>query len=242
MSYAGLAFDLLVVPALLWRRTRPWAFLAALFFHLSNAVIFGLGTFPWFSLLMTGAIFFPPSWPRSVRVRFVREWFARCVPKTDNQSTSFITSSPVRTWGLAGALTLYALVQLLVPLRHFLYPGDVSWTEEGHQFAWHMMLRRKTGTLSYRIHHPDGRVEVVQPANYLSARQYRKLVAQPDAILQFAHFLAADYQRRGSAPVAVYADSWVQLNHRPPRPLVRPDVNLAAQPRRLGHSPWLTAE
>ena len=30
-----------------------------------------------------------------------------------------------------------------MPLRHYAYPGNVSWTEEGHQFSWRMMLRDK---------------------------------------------------------------------------------------------------
>jgi len=242
MSYAGLAFDLLVVPALLWRRTRPWAFGAATFFHLTNVVIFGLGTFPWFSLLMTAAVFFPPSWPRHLPIVRVRQWFAQHVPATEKQATSPSLPMPARTWALVSVLAAYTLVQLLVPLRHFLYPGDVHWTEEGHHFAWHMMLRTKVGNLVYRVRCPDGHVDIVQPSTYLTPRQCRKLLAQPDAILQFAHFLAADYRRRGIAPVAVYAESWVQLNHRPPRPLVRPDVNLAAQPRTLGHYSWITAE
>ncbi|GGE96546.1 hypothetical protein GCM10011383_04150 [Hymenobacter cavernae] len=105
-----------------------------------------------------------------------------------------------------------------------------------------MMLRTKSGGLSYRVRCPDGRVGIVHPSTYLTPRQCRKLLAQPDAILQFAHFLAAEYARRGITPVAVYADSWVQLNHRPPKPLVRPDVNLAAQPRILGHYSWIAAE
>ncbi|MBC8085025.1 MAG: HTTM domain-containing protein, partial [Hymenobacter sp.] len=137
-------------------------------------------------------------------------------------------------------LGLYALVQVLVPLRHFLYPGDVHWTEEGHHFAWHMMLRAKSGSLTYRVVLPDGRTETVAPATYLTPRQTSKLVGQPDCILQFAHFLAADYRRRGLGPVAVYADSWVQLNRRPGRSLVSPTVNLAAQPRTLGQYPWIS--
>ena len=35
-----------------------------------------------------------------------------------------------------------------MPLRHFLYPGDPSWTEEGHNLAWHMRLRSKSGTIA----------------------------------------------------------------------------------------------
>ena len=56
---SGLLLDLLVVPLLLWRLTRPFAFAAAVVFNLINAVIFNIGIFPW---LMLGAlfIFFPP--------------------------------------------------------------------------------------------------------------------------------------------------------------------------------------
>jgi hypothetical protein len=49
----GLLLDLLVAPLLLWRRTRPFAFAAAVLFNLINAVIFEIGIFPW---LMLGAL------------------------------------------------------------------------------------------------------------------------------------------------------------------------------------------
>jgi len=237
MSYAGVTFDLLVAPLLLWRRSRPWAFGAAVVFHVSNVLVFGLGTFPWFSLLITAALFFPPYWPR--RTPGLRRWIVRRVPPPESSSRLTAAQAHPRPLLLAG-LGVYALIQLLVPLRHFLYPGDVHWTEEGHHFAWHMMLRAKSGSLSYRVVLPNGRTETVFPGAYLTPRQTSKLTGQPDCIIQFAHFLAADYQRRGLGPVAVYADSWVQLNRRPSHPIVAPTVNLAAQPRTLGLYSWIT--
>ena len=67
----GLLLDLLVVPLLLWRRTRLFAFAAAVVFNLINAVIFDIGIFPW---LMLGAllIFFPPDLMR----RFARAFMS----------------------------------------------------------------------------------------------------------------------------------------------------------------------
>ncbi|HEX7296478.1 MAG TPA: HTTM domain-containing protein, partial [Pyrinomonadaceae bacterium] len=58
-AIGGLLLDLLVVPPLLWRRTRLFALAGAIAFNLMNAVIFDIGIFPW---LMLGAlfIFFPP--------------------------------------------------------------------------------------------------------------------------------------------------------------------------------------
>src|ERR1700752_584089 len=69
--FGGLLLDLLVVPLLLWRRTRIFAFAAAVLFNLINATIFDIGIFPW---LMLGAllIFFPPDLLR----RFARAFMS----------------------------------------------------------------------------------------------------------------------------------------------------------------------
>ncbi|TGE10143.1 HTTM domain-containing protein [Hymenobacter fodinae] len=237
MSYAGLAFDLLAAPLLLWRRTRPWMFVVAVVFHLSNVIIFGLGTFPWFSLMMTGCVYFPPNWPR--RVRGLRRWLSARVPVAAVHWSPNRLAIPRHAGLLLSGLGLYAAVQLLVPLRSLLYPGDVHWTEEGHHFAWHMMLRSKSGQISFRVVLPDGRTQVIAPSTYLTPRQCNKLAAQPDLIIQFAHFLAEEYRQRGLGPVQVYADSYLQLNRRPPCPLVSPSLDLAAQSRTLAPAPWI---
>src|SRR5436190_11597243 len=62
-AYGGLCFDLLIVPALLWKRTRVWAFMAAVLFHLTNAAVFNIGIFPWFMIAAT-TVYFEPDWPR----------------------------------------------------------------------------------------------------------------------------------------------------------------------------------
>jgi hypothetical protein len=52
------------------------------------------------------------------------------------------------------------------------------------------------------------------------------MVTAPDLILAFAHVLA---ERTGLPGVEVRADVRVSLNGRPPRPLIDPRVNLAAE-------------
>ena len=37
-------------------------------------------------------------------------------------------------------LALYIFLQCVIPLRHYLYPGDVNWTLEGDRMAWRMKL------------------------------------------------------------------------------------------------------
>ncbi|WP_019947626.1 HTTM domain-containing protein [Hymenobacter aerophilus] len=237
LSYGGIAFDALVVPLLLWRRSRPWAFGVAVLFHLTNVVVFGLGTFPWFSILLT-SLFFAPDFPRRLP-GFVGRWFRARVPLATEAAQSAPTIAPRRTrWVLAG-LGLFVAVQVLVPLRHFLYPSDVHWTEEGHRFSWHLMLRSKTGTAAFRVHLPDGTQELIWPSSYLTPNQAHKLTASPDLLLQFAHLLADDYRRRGLPPVAIYCESSVSLNGHPPQPLVSPTLNLLTVHRTLGPAPWV---
>ena len=50
--------------------------------------------------------------------------------------------TPVLKW-TAALLGVWVAVQVLIPLRHFALPGNVHWTEEGHNFSWHTKLRDK---------------------------------------------------------------------------------------------------
>nr|MBA4115342.1 HTTM domain-containing protein [Rubrobacter sp.] len=52
-SHGGLLFDLLIVPFLLWRRTRLVAFALVLGFHLANAQMFTIGVFPYLAIAAT---------------------------------------------------------------------------------------------------------------------------------------------------------------------------------------------
>ena len=148
MSWGGVLFDLAIVPALLWRRTRPFAYSALVTFHLATWVLFPqLGVFPW---LMIGLslVFFDPDWPRRLlrllRVRSGRPSLGTLSP----QSRSW------QTQAMVVALALFAAVQLALPLRHFAYPGNVRWNEEGYRFAWRVMLTEKVGFVQYRVLDP----------------------------------------------------------------------------------------
>lgn len=220
-AYGGLLLDLLVVPFLIWRKTRPFAFLAAVLFHLTNARLFSIGIFPWFMMVAT-AVYFDPSWPRRA-LNLLGMGQRKPAPG----------KMKLPGWGL-GLLTVYVLLQILLPLRHFVIPGNVSWTEEGHRFAWHMKLRDKDATAQFTLTNAAGETWQVDPLDYLTERQSSKMSTRPYLILQFAHFLAADAAAQGHGEVLVQADVWASLNGRPPQQLIDPTVNLAAQPR----TPW----
>jgi vitamin K-dependent gamma-carboxylase len=225
-SWGGLVFDLLIVPALIWRPTRLMALASAIFFHISNSLMFGLATFPWFSLLMS-TMFFDPSWPRKI------PGFSILLPKTEATSVT-----PLHR-GLAVALGLYVLLHLALPFRHHFYPGDASWTEEGHMFAWRMMLRNKTGNFKMWVKDKtNGTVKKMDPNHYLTKRQFQSMVGDPDLILQFAHFIKKQHHKRGQE-VEVYASSLVSLNGKEQRELLKQGIDLSTIKRSLEHYAWV---
>lgn len=228
-SKLGLFFDLLIAPALLWKRTRVIAFVAALSFHLTNVFVFGLATFPWFSIIIT-TLFFPPSWPRHF---VLTRWFF----KEQYQEKEFSLSDS-KKW-LLPVLGVYFLIQIIIPFRHFLYKGQVNWTEEGHRFAWHMMLRNKDGLATFRVVYPDGKSEVVNPKDYITNHQFRKMMGTPDMLLQFAHFLVEKIEKESGVTPEVYCVSGVSLNGNSRLPIVAPTTNLAKEERKLGGYDWI---
>ena len=218
MSWGGAMFDLAVAPALLWHRTRPFAYVALVVFHLATWALFPqLGIFPWLMIGLT-TIFFSPSWPRRV--------FSR-PPAAPDETTVALPSW--RTPAVIVALALFAAVQLAMPLRHYAYPGNVRWNEEGYRFAWRVMLSEKVGFVQYRVQDPhSGQSWTVFPEDYLTPLQVERMAIQPDMILQTAHFIAGDFAARGYPGVVVTADAFVAFNGRANARLIDPNANLAA--------------
>ena len=50
LAYGGILFDGLIVPLLLFKPTRKYAFIGSIFFHLFNSFIFQIGIFPYLAL------------------------------------------------------------------------------------------------------------------------------------------------------------------------------------------------
>lgn len=224
IAWAGVGFDLLVVPLLLFRPMRIFAFAAAVIFHFSNAYIFGLATFPWFALMMT-TLYFDSSWPRRFYEGFI----------PFNKYIRFF-----RGPSITPLIVLYCLLQLTIPLRLHLYPGNTHWTEEGHMFAWRMKLRSKTGNIHYYVRNKKTHeIRIISPQAYLTSKQYRTLVGRPDHILQFAHFLRDEFNKKLGWNSEVKASSMVGVNGSKMKEMIRHGVDLAQEQRTLGPYKWI---
>lgn len=218
--WGGLLFDLLIVPAIMWRRTRVLALIAATVFHLLNATIFQIGVFPWFMIAAT-LVLLPAD---SMRRLFRR----RTAPVADWQRPSRRRQRIVVV-----GLTMLVVFQLVWPFRHHVLAGDVNWNEHGHYFSWRMKLRGKTSALRFEAYDPrTGAMEWVTVERWLTAFQVNRMARDPRMIHDFARFLKRQYQQQGYPHTQIKAMVLVSLNGRKPQLMIDPTVDLGSLPSR----------
>ena len=231
-SYGSLFVDLLIVPFLLWRRTRLAAFCVAVIFHLLNARIFPLDVFPWLAIAAT-TLFLSPSWPRRIISIFRPSITSPSMEKVE-------LPAPWKQKFILACVALYIALQVLVPLRHFLYPGGIEWTYMEHRFSWQMMLERDVTQTFFYVTDPNtGREFQVRPREYLDVQQTTHMGWRPDMVRQFACFLANRMPRLGPKPLRVQVRMYVSVNGRKPQLFIDPIVDLAAEERSWGRPRWL---
>ncbi|KQC32723.1 HTTM domain-containing protein [Nonlabens sp. YIK11] len=227
IKYFGLTFDLLIVPFLLWKRTRWIAVAASIFFHLFNSVVFKIGIFPYMALSFL--LFF-------FSVQKVHQWFLWKKPFYDKGEIIVPKYRNV----IIAAGSIFLAVMLLLPLRHWTIKDDVFWTEEGHRLSWRMMLRSRTGRATFIIQNKDtGDRSIVNLSDYLSSKQERSVQSKPDFMWQFAQKLKQEYKAKGE-DIAVYIDAQVGINGRRPSQFTDPTVDIAATEwDQFKHHEWI---
>src|SRR5262249_46637067 len=124
--------------------------------------------------------------------------------------------TPLRFAGAGFALlTAFCVVQLLMPLRSWLYPQQGAWDTRGFNFAWRVMLVEKTGDAEFFEFDPTtGKRERIPLEQYISPRQRTMMAQDPFMIRQLAQFLGRkrDASRRGRE---IRVDAFATLNGRP---------------------------
>ncbi|WP_190810751.1 HTTM domain-containing protein [Flagellimonas sp. S3867] len=223
----GILFDLLIVPALLWKPTRKIAFGLSIFFHLFNSIVFQIGIFPYLSLAFT--IFFFP--PKTIRNIFLK-------PKTVSIDNTLI--EPKNQKWVVATLSIYFVAQLLLPLRHHTIKDDVLWTEEGHRMSWRMMLRSRSGTIRFKVvNKQTNKGQYIDLDDYLTKKQRGKVATYPDFVWQFAQHLKKEYTKKGE-DIQVFAYGQARVNSRKSQEFIDPKVDLASVPwKHFSHNEWI---
>ena len=224
IAWGGILYDGSIAFLLLFRKTRNLGFILSILFNLFNSAVFHIGIFPYLMILL--CIFFYP--PDTIRKLFFKTK-SKVYPVQKQLSLLWST-----------ILMAFFGVQLLLPLRHHLFQGQPSWTEEGHRLSWRMMLRAKSGSIQYELQDLENEeAEKVKLRDYLTPNQLRSFKGQPDMIWQLAQHIRKEKAEEGKK-VAVYVNADISLNGHPKRSLINPEVDLASVPwEPFNHADWI---
>lgn len=227
-SWSGAIYDLSIVFLLLIPSTRPLAYIAVVVFHLMTALLFQIGMFPYIMILCT-LIFFD--------AKFHQDLLSYLGASFDKAQEIFTHSfqKPKLIF-----LAVFFAVQLILPFRHLMYPGDLYWTEQGYRFSWRVMLMEKAGHTTFKVEDRDSqKIEYVNNSDFLVPQQIKMMSTQADMILQFAHYLRDHYTNKGWQDCKVTCQSKVTMNGNRSSLLVDPNVDLAKEKRGWHHKKWI---
>lgn len=242
-SWFGAFYDLTIVFFLLYRRTRALAFVAVVFFHVATWILFNIGMFPWI-MIASSTLFLPPNWPRSILVRcssiFGKIAAVEQSPRHEIPAHEEKTSALKNPRPTVFLLTIYASVQVLLPLRPYLLNSEnPAWSYRGFNWAWHVMIAEKTGYVEFRALDPSsGWFARIKPERYITPRQQTLMAQDPFLIRQLALHIAEELRSKGHKNVRVFADAFATLNGSPSRPLIDPEHDFAADVGRHRLSLW----
>lgn len=228
--WCGMLFDVCIPFLLLNRRTVWYAYVLVVVFHVLTAVLFPMiGMFP-FIMIVCATVFLPTAFHEKLLSAF-----------NTKSATTVEVAKPFAAKWMVGILALHFFVQVLLPFRYLLYPGELFYTEEGFRFSWRVMLMEKAGCVFFYVRDKEtgNRIEV-NNRDYLTMQQEKQMSTQPDMILQFARHLKTVYHTKFADP-EVYAEAHVSLNGRSTRLLLNPNIDLAAQEDNLKHKTWIIA-
>ncbi len=226
-SWSGALYDLTIPFLLLINRTRPFAYLTVVGFHIITAILFPIGMFP-FIMIGTTLIFFPPKFHDKFLSLFGEK----------KSEINFVLKSPTKMVKMG--LGIFIFFQIIFPFRHTLYPGELFWHEQGYRFSWRVMLMEKTGIAFFYLKGSDmNRPMVVNNAEFLTPNQEKMMSTQPDMLVQYAHFLESHYANEGIKNPQVTADVYVTLNGRESRLFIDNTVDLSKEENTWEQKKWV---
>lgn len=223
IAYAGIFFDLLIIPLLLFKRTRTVALVASFIFHIFNSLTLKIGIFPYFALSF--ALFFYD--PKKVRKLFFKEEI-----QIENYE-NFYGKNIVKF-----LIIPFLILQVVLPLRHHFIEGDVLWTEEGHRLSWRMMLRERRGFISINV--KNNNTNEIIDYNFtkdLTSKQILQLAVKPDFIWQYCQRIKEEFKGEN---ISIYITCKNSINRGPYKTLIDPNYDMAkAKWNYFKHNEWI---
>ena len=235
-SWGGMLYDIFIPFLLLYRRTRFFAFIMVIVFHVLTRILFpAIGMFP-VIMIFSCIIFFDISTHKKI-LDLLKKIFNR-ENKLNEVFTPYIHKYNKKLIPIF--VSVFFIWQVLIPLRSFSYPGELFWTEQGYRFSWRVMLIEKAGYTTFKIvDNSSGNSELVDNSLYLTKFQEKQMSFQPDMIIEYAHYLGDTYKKKGFKDVSVYAESYVTLNGRPSQRFIDPEADLYNEKINFKNKKWI---
>jgi hypothetical protein len=236
-AWGGALYDLLVPFLLLNRKTRGLGFMMVVFFHLLTAILFPIGMFPYL-MIFSALIFFNHQFHQKI-IDILHQVFRIKYHKTYQIQNSLFQDSLINKLKI-GFLVLFFLIQIGLPFRHMLYPGNLFWTEEGYRWSWRVMLMEKAGNAQFKIvDNASGSWFYVNNEDFLTSFQEKQMATQPDFILQYAHFLNKHFSKQDTRDFSIFVDCFVALNGRKSTRFIDPEFDLTKGYESFAHKSWI---
>ena len=237
LSWIGAIYDLSVPFLLLYGTTRWLGYSLVIIFHVLTSMLFSIGMFPYLMIACT-LIFFRPEFHLRI-LNWVGQYVSWFKPNSFQSQSSLPVLPSQNRLKLSFFIVFFAL-QLIIPFRYLLYPGELFWTEEGFRFSWRVMLMEKAGATNFKIVDGEtGKRFYVDNTDFLTPFQEKQMSFQPDFILEYAHYLGAHFAKDGHQNIEIYAESFVALNGRSSKRYVDPSVDLMKQKESFNHKTWI---
>ena len=241
MSWGGMFYDLLIPFLLIYKRTRLFAFVLVVLFHAFTKILFPIGMFPYI-MIVASLIFFDPKTHQNILnkitilINYITVLFLFKLRKR-----VILINTPIKRNKLnLNIVAIFFALQVLLPLRYSLYPGELFWNEEGYRFSWRVMLIEKRGYSNFRIVDSiSKKYFYVQNDDFLTSYQEKQMSFQPDFILEYAHYLGDHFKSQGHENLQVFVDSHVALNGRSSTRFINPEVDLYSQKESFQHKTWV---
>jgi len=238
MSWSGMLYDLSIPFLLLYKKTRIFAFVLVVFFHIFTRVLFPIGMFPY--VMIVGSLIFFDAKVHLKIISFIKSLLKFFKIKIQTLPTSNFRFPKQKI--VVSFLIIFFGIQLLTPFRYVFYPGELFWREEGYRFSWRVMLMEKRGYANFKVVNPKEETYFyVDNSDFLSSFQEKQMSTQPDFILEYAHFLGEHFRSQGHNPIEIYVESYVALNGRRSQAYINPKVDLLKQYESFRPKSWILA-
>lgn len=234
LVWGGILFDLFIVPLLLWKKTRTIATILFLLFNGMNTLLFynigEIGVFP--LLMLSSLVLFYPS---ATILSFLKRFFSYNYKSSNN--VEGIRLKPLTKT----LISAYVIVQILIPLRHHLYEGNVDYTGEGQRFSWRMKSVYKEFKIRFLLKDEEKGIEaMLDPRTVLTIKQYTNLGYYPELILPVADNLRYAAIEKGVLDPKIFVDYKVAFNGLASQYIVDPNTELSRlKYSPIRHSSWI---